>query len=175
VSFEDINKGSKRTISNSAISADINSVGLPLIVHAIVMEHDQGDRQQAANKINELARDAVAIANEVVDQVNNYSGSTTLERLPAPVNMPVLSKALGKLLDLQDDVVGTGLAEIFIVQPGETAEQLGARLRTPPHQPQKFDDKVTYSHDFEVAGGKAGRYRLYFRVEIENDPNNTPT
>jgi hypothetical protein len=175
VSFEDINKGSKRTISNSVISADINSVGLPLIVHAIVMEHDQGDRQQAANKINELARDAVAIANEVVDQVNNYSGSTTLERLPAPVNMPIISKTLGKLLNLQDDVVGTGLAEIFIVQPGESVEQLNARIRSPQHRPDKFDNKATYTHSFEVDGGKAGRYHLYFRVEIENDPNNFPT
>jgi hypothetical protein len=175
VAFEDINSGSKRVISNSSITGQTNSVGLPLIIHALVMEHDQGDREQAAKVVDRLARDAVTIANEVIDQVNNYSGSTKIERLPLPVSMPVLSKALGKFFKLQDDVVGTGIAEVFIVQPGETVDQINARLRTPPFKPEKFHGQATYSHDFQVDGGKAGRYRLFFRVEIENDLNNTPT
>jgi hypothetical protein len=175
VSFKGINTGSQETVSDNALAGPTNHVGLPLIINAVVMEHDSGDRDKAAQRLNELARDAVGIANEVIDQINNYSGSTKIERLAEPVGMAKLGGLVASLFGLEDDFVGTGIAEVFIVKPGETLAALNARVGNTSFTQSLFKNQATYTHSFEVSRPKEGRYRLYFRVEIEHDPNNSPT
>lgn len=174
-SFTKIDTGSAEVVTDSSITGPINSVGVPFVVSALVVEHDSGDKEQASRKFDEVIRDGVAIGNEVIDQVNNYSGSTSISRLPPPVNMPVLSKLIGGLLGLEDDYIGSGIAEVFLAVPGETIDQLTARIKSPPHNPKKFKDQATYSHMMEVGTPGEGRYRLYFRVEIRTAPGEGPT
>jgi hypothetical protein len=175
LAFSGINTGSKESVSNHSVSSATNHVGVPFTINAIVMEHDSGDREQAARKLDELLRDTVSIANEVIDQINNYSGSDKLERFAAPVGMAKLGGLVAGLFGLKDDFVGSGVGEVFIVTPGETAEQLRNRIRNESFQSAKFNGQVTYSHSFDVGQSKAGRYRLYFRVEIVSDLDSTPT
>lgn len=172
--FSKIDTGDKVVLGNNAVHGPENHVGVPFVINAVVIEWDSGDRQEAQNKVNQVIRDFVGGINEVIDQVNNYKGSNQIQRLPAPVNMPIVGGAVADFFGLEDDPVGGGIAEVFMPIPGETREQLNARIKPPPVAPEKFDGQASYSHVIHVVGNPAGRYKLYFRVDVVEDKDTQP-
>jgi hypothetical protein len=173
VEFEKINTGSKRVVDNK-ITSPANRLGLPFSIYAMVYEHDHGDRAGAQKVVNKAIKDLVGAYNEIADQVNNYNASTAAQKLPPPVNMPIIEGLIADVFGFADDFVGTGEAEVFLLpDESETPEQLAARIK--PIKPVgKFNDQASYTHTIHVVGNPQGRYMLYFRVEMVKDEDPRP-
>lgn len=168
--FNNVNTGTKKSKS-SKIDGPDNRLGVPFNIHATVMEWDSGDRTQAKQVLDETIAKGIEAYNEVADQINNYDGSNSVSRLPAPLNMANVGGIISGIFGLEDDYVGQSVAQVFKIEH-ETAEQFDARIKPPPDIGTFLGQ--SYSHVIEVVGNPAGRYKLYFDVDIVRDDDPKP-
>jgi hypothetical protein len=166
--FEHKNIDKGQTVVSPVVIAD-NLPVVTSVLHAAVFEHDEGSPEEARKKVEKVMRDVSAAAAQAAtayDMASAASGAGSLTPgaalagtlLGGPFGGLLAGGAVA-LLGLGDDYVGARGASLFDEAEGYAfPSDIGVA------------EGEAYTHKFTIGKGGEGRYDLFFRVRIINQP-----
>lgn len=160
--FESVDGGDSRftTGENDILISDVQ---LPFTISAIANEHDEGDPNEAAAKVEQTYRKAVRVLQAiatVTGQAQVLAASVIVNSIFGSIG-DVLSEAGSAILGLGDDFVGSVNQRIGDWNDGALEWVTPPRLvETPSFSPSPYNIKLELGDDGE------GKYSLYFNVVV---------
>jgi hypothetical protein len=174
ISFGGVDRGEFRVVDQIIGAAGTPKIGVPFIIHAMVIEHDGGSRERAAERLGELARAAHALRDEAVRVVEDYAGAVPTDVSGKPLTTLGLGTVIANFLGLADDFIGYKFFTVFRRDDFETTLDYHRKMVTPPLSNVAHFGAVPFSHMMEMRTRKSGSYRLFFRTEIHNEADVPP-
>jgi hypothetical protein len=160
--FEDVDGGESRfvTADDDVLATDVQP---PFTLSVMVLEHDHGSPEEAADKVKKSAEDAVRVTQALAlafGQAEVAVATIAVNTVLTSVG-GFLSDAAAEVLDLDDDFVGSGSVRIGDWNDGELEWKTPVRLvEDPPFSSSPYNVKIDVGDDDE------GRYSLYFNVNM---------
>jgi phage terminase small subunit len=164
--FTDVDKGDVRV--TPAVVAD-NQPVVTSVLHVAVMENDEGSPSDARKKVDAAMQKAAAAAAQgaaIYDLASAAAPGSGLTPAATIAGM-VTGGPIGALI-AGGLVEGLGLADDYVGEHGET---LFARGYAPPQvQGTVPGTNEPYTHKFWIDGKGEGKYDVFLRAEIVNQP-----
>lgn len=163
--YEDINSGTVRFEATEVASTD-DKITPPVALLIAAIEHDQGSEEEAENKVRDAVRD---IEDKFDQAVGSFMGSSTDNHvMPEWLRDIVIGwfpEWIAAGFGFADDEIGKTALILF----DNKADLLEWRAR--PVQGKHGSNEWNY--DVDIDGGDEGKYKLYFMVDLFDDPDPT--